>query len=121
MGWFSNKSKNDFPWENMVSQEVLENVLNQPAASLIFKHSTRCGISRMALSSFEQAWDQKQEGCSLFYIDLLSYRDLSRSIAERTGVIHQSPQAIVVKNGEVVYHASHHEIDAAKIQKLLRS
>jgi bacillithiol system protein YtxJ len=78
----------------------------------IFKHSTRCSISRMALKQFENefAFD---DTIATYFLDLIEYREISNEIASRYGVTHQSPQLILIKNGQAVYNASHSDIDAS--------
>lgn len=87
---------------------------------LIFKHSTRCSISSMALSRFERLW-QENEPLDVWYLDLIAYRAVSNEIAERFGVTHQSPQAIMIVNGAVGYHNSHNGIDLGDIRNLITS
>ncbi|MFM2231002.1 MAG: hypothetical protein RL607_2260 [Bacteroidota bacterium] len=77
---------------------------------LVFKHSTRCSISRMALRQFEADWNLEGK-ITPYFLDLLEYRPISNAIAERLGVVHQSPQVIVIKDGLAVYDASHEGID----------
>ncbi len=74
----------------------------------IFKHSTRCGISSGVLRQFER--QKNVEEIDFYYLDLLAYRSISNEIANRFGVIHQSPQLIVLKDGQVVAQASHYDI-----------
>lgn len=118
MGWFSRdkgeKKQNGLPWERLTSVDQLKEVIagSSEKPVLLFKHSTRCSISSMALNSFQRSWEGSQEEIDIFYLDLLSYRDVSNAIALETGVIHQSPQVIVMKNNEVVYTATHSSIDA---------
>jgi bacillithiol system protein YtxJ len=81
---------------------------------LIFKHSTRCSISRMALRQFESEYNRSGK-TELYLLDLLNHRDISEDIANRFNVVHQSPQALLIKNGEVVYHDSHGDINAEKL------
>lgn len=121
MGWFGSSSKSDFPWVKLTSPEQLDELLIQSEKTpvLLFKHSTRCNISAMALSRFENNWKAEQEQCTCVYLDLLNHRDISQQIAEKTGVMHQSPQAILIKNKQIVYDDSHGSIDAAVIQTLL--
>ncbi|MNE60219.1 hypothetical protein D3C80_1553510 [compost metagenome] len=71
----------------------------------------------MALNRFENKMDPEKAVC--VYLDLLAYRPLSDEIAEMTNVQHQSPQAILMNNGEVIYSATHSEIDASEIMKLI--
>lgn len=96
--------------------------LNELAATsmdkiaLVFKHSTRCSVSRMALRQFENEFDIAPEKIDSYFLDLLNYRDLSNEIATKFGVAHQSPQLIVIKNGEAIFNASHSEIDATELK-----
>jgi len=79
----------------------------------IFKHSTSCGISRMVLKGYRAELEALEaENVELYYLDLLSHRDVSNAIAQRTGVQHESPQLLVIKEGAVLHHASHNNISA---------
>ena len=79
----------------------------------IFKHSTRCGISSGVLRQFER--QENIDEVDFYYLDLLSYRSISDEIATRFGVLHQSPQLIVLKDGLVTTHGSHYDIMSVKI------
>lgn len=131
MGLFSRKAKeqnkparqlNRLPWVELTSVEQLMEVLSttEEKPVLLFKHSTRCSISMMALNSFQSKWTSGDELCGLYFLDLLNHRDVSNEIAVLTGVIHQSPQAIVLKGKEIIYDASHSSIDARRIEAILR-
>lgn len=97
--------------------EILEQSKNHPVA--IFKHSTRCGISRGVLKMFEKNYKLTDEQLKLYYLDLLQNRDISNEIAARFKVHHESPQMIVIKNGVVVYQDSHHAIQASDLEKFV--
>ena len=84
---------------------------------LIFKHSTRCGVSRSVLRQFENEFDSAIK-ITPYFLDLLEHRDISNEIASRFGVVHQSPQLIVIKEGKAIYNASHDSIDAHDLKKL---
>lgn len=84
---------------------------------VIFKHSTRCGISRMALNRFEKNFDSDSGKLSLYLLDLLAHRNISNEIAFQFKVHHESPQLIVIQNGKAVYHASHSGIDAKDLNR----
>ncbi|TGD58227.1 bacillithiol system redox-active protein YtxJ [Flavobacterium humi] len=86
---------------------------------VLFKHSTRCGISKMALKQFENEYAIATDKMELYFLDLLAYRSISNAIAERFGVVHQSPQLIVVKNGISVYDASHGDIAAEELKQFV--
>ena len=116
MGLFSSRPKTVFPWIQLTSEEQLitafEESKDKPV--LFFKHSTRCSISSMALSRFEQNAESLSEICDLYFIDLLEFRQVSNKLEEISNVMHQSPQVIVVKNREVIYTETHSSIDARK-------
>lgn len=131
MGLFSRKAKeqnkparhlNSLPWIELTSIEQLMEVLSttEEKPVLLFKHSTRCSISMMALNSFQSKWTSGDDLCGLYFLDLLNHRDVSNEIAVLTGVIHQSPQVIVLKGKEIIYDASHSSIDARRIEAILR-
>ena len=83
---------------------------------VIFKHSTRCGISNMVLKKFEAEINQQNQLNSEFYfLDLIKDRAVSNAVAEKFNVVHQSPQLIVIKNGRVVHHASHYSINLQEV------
>lgn len=113
MGLFSSKQRKSLSWIELKSIEELDIAIEKSKEKpvLLFKHSTRCGISSMALNSFETQWNGGDE-MDIYYLDLLNYRDISNAIAEKTNVFHQSPQVIVLKNNEVVYTATHSSINA---------
>jgi bacillithiol system protein YtxJ len=86
-------------------------VASKTKSVLIFKHSTTCSISRMALKNFEREF-VLQEEITTYFLDLLSYRDISNEIADRFEVVHQSPQIVLIKDGKAIYNVSHENIDA---------
>lgn len=85
---------------------------------LIFKHSTRCIISKMALKNFESDF-LLHDVIDAYYLDLIAYRDISNEIAEVFAVEHQSPQILLIKDGVAVYTASHESIDANVLTKII--
>ena len=84
---------------------------------VIFKHSTRCNISRMALKQFENHYSISQEDAEPYFLDLLEYRPVSNAVADKFNVVHQSPQLLLINNGVCVYTASHSDIDAEDLAK----
>ncbi|WP_231959565.1 bacillithiol system redox-active protein YtxJ [Nonlabens sp. Hel1_33_55] len=109
-------------WEPLESVDQLHNLVKNSnlKTKVIFKHSTRCGISRMALSSFEKNYENLDQNAAYYLLDLLNYRDVSTAIAEELNVQHQSPQVIVLKDEKVIHTESHHGIDINKIQSLIK-
>jgi len=86
---------------------------------LIFKHSTRCSISRYVLSDFIAHFTYSSDEFTAHYLDLLNHREISSHIAEQFVVTHQSPQLLVVKNGKVVANASHEGINDLQLSTFL--
>ena len=93
--------------------EIQETSFAKPV--IIFKHSTTCSISRMALKNFEREYSLNDK-IDAYYLDLLNFRPISNEIAMRFNVIHQSPQLLLIKDGNSVYNVSHENIDAAALE-----
>ena len=106
-------------WRKLTSVSEFNDILMQSSttgsAFILFKHSTRCMVSTMALRNFASEF---KSDLPTYFIDLIKYRDLSNHIAEVTHIAHQSPQVITIKNGEVVYSESHYHISAVKASVL---
>jgi bacillithiol system protein YtxJ len=78
---------------------------------LVFKHSTSCSISAASLGRIERAWDtDKAKSIEPFFLDLIRYRSISNKIARDFEVEHQSPQVLLIQNGECIYNTSHFDI-----------
>jgi bacillithiol system protein YtxJ len=94
-------------WNDLTEADQLTLIKEQSKLrpQVIFKHSTRCGISAVAKSRLEK-W-QPAENFDFFYLDLIKYRNLSNKISEEYQVYHESPQVLVIRNGECVYDESH--------------
>jgi len=100
-------------------EQIKEESKQQPV--VIFKHSTRCSISSMAKNRLER---EVAPGQTLFYyLDLIRYRMLSNKVAADFKVQHQSPQVLIIKNGECIYEDSHNGINMDDIaeQVVIRS
>lgn len=107
-------------WRKLTDLGLLNEIveLSNEKPVLIFKHSTRCSISRYSLKQFENDFEL-EDRIIPYYLDLLNHRDISNAIAERFGVFHQSPQIIVIKDGKAIFDTSHESIDARKIEQYL--
>ncbi|WP_374363367.1 bacillithiol system redox-active protein YtxJ, partial [Cloacibacterium sp.] len=99
-------------------EQALEHSIEKPI--VIFKHSTRCMISKSVLRNFEKEV-KSSNGTSVdfYYLDLLNYRNISNEIAEQFNITHQSPQVILIKNEEAVYNTSHDGISLETIKQHL--
>ena len=91
-----------------------ERALRQPRV-LLFKHSTACPISAAAHEEY-QAFCAAHPDVPTLLVDVIADRATARGIADRCGVRHESPQAILFENGRAVWHASHTAITQATLQ-----
>ncbi len=117
----SKAPKKIIPWNRLTSIDQLNEIdkesYHQPVA--IFKHSTRCGTSSMALRQFEKQFSIDNTNVKLYFLDLLSFKDVSNEISIRFQVFHQSPQLIVLKEGNTIHHSSHYQIDAELLEQFV--
>ena len=113
-----NPTKN---WKDLNHQDQLHELIEESKQKLvaIFKHSIRCGISHHVKDRIESDYDLHPNDLSFYYLDLISYRPVSNMVAELLKVPHQSPQLILLKDGNVVYNASHHMIDINHVRNQL--
>ena len=104
-------------WRKLESEKDLETAVQKSFQSkvLIFKHSTRCFISKTVLKSFEKQIETLDKNYTFYFLDLLENRALSNEIETRFDVVHQSPQLIVLENGKATHNASHQSIDLEKV------
>ncbi len=106
-------------WRNLTSEQQLRDILESSRLNkhgfAVFKHSTRCSISSMVKSRLERNWVKNQD-FPVYYLDLIQHRAVSNTVEQQLAVPHQSPQLIMVKDGDVVYAESHQAIDAVEAQ-----
>ncbi len=102
-------------WLPLTSIEQLEEIaiLSNTIPQLIFKHSTRCSISIIAKNRLERS--VAPENISFYYLDLLTYRKVSDYIADKFRITHQSPQVLLIKNGECIFEETHNAINMDEI------
>jgi len=117
----ANKSGVKEEWKNLTDIQQLDQLVEDSNSKpvVIFKHSVRCGTSFMVKSHLEGDWDFASEDLDFYYLDLINNRNISNQIADRFDVIHQSPQLIVLKNGETVNDTSHHMISVNWIKQAI--
>ena len=120
-------------WNELTDAKHLEELTNESHQQpvIIFKHSTRCSISQTALGRFERSWSANEmKDVKLYFLDLLSYREISNAISHQFFVEHESPQLLVIKNGAAIYDCSHlgidyksvkSEIDRANVAPILKN
>ncbi|MDI6033663.1 bacillithiol system redox-active protein YtxJ [Flavobacterium sp. LB2P84] len=111
-------NENKINWNELTDLGQLNEIIaisnEKPVA--IFKHSTRCSVSRMALKQFENEFNSLDK-VTPYFLDLIAYRAISNAIADQFGITHQSPQLILIKEGKAIYNVSHSDIDAEELSK----
>ena len=102
-------------WKSFTQLDQLDIIqeASKHKPQLIFKHSTTCSISKMALSRMERS--EAPENIQFYYLDLLNYCAISNAIAEKFNVYHESPQILLIKNGECIFDESHGGIQMEEI------
>ncbi|ATP58769.1 bacillithiol system redox-active protein YtxJ [Pedobacter ginsengisoli] len=108
-------------WKNITDLTQISEIKQKEGYSLIFKHSTRCSVSSMAKRRFELDWEVLPADTSLYFLDLISYRDISAEIAEIFQVHHESPQILLIKDGDCILDASHSDISADEVAEVINN
>jgi bacillithiol system protein YtxJ len=105
-------------WTELKTESQLEQIQEESRTKsiLIFKHSSRCSISKMALDRLERKWNAEETlNIKPYFLDLLSFREASASVARQFDVEHESPQVLIIENGQAIYDRSHFDIDYHQI------
>jgi bacillithiol system protein YtxJ len=98
-----------------IRQESKENPI------LIFKFSSRCSLSRLALDRLERSWDEgDMQSVKPYFLDLITYREISNRVAHEFGVEHESPQILVIDNEKSILDQSHMGIDYQTIKEVVK-
>ncbi|GIV32431.1 MAG: thioredoxin family protein [Saprospiraceae bacterium] len=100
-------------------QELIDISRNTPC--LIFKHSTRCGISEIAQHRLKDHWPWDESQIRTFHVDVIESRAISDAIAQRFGIAHESPQVLLIREGRCIYHDSHLDISVGNLEEVLAS
>lgn len=105
-------------WKDLTTLDQIEQIKLASASKpqVIFKHSTRCSISTMVLNRLNNA-SEDTSALEWHFLDLLQYRNISNAVADVFHVYHESPQILLIKNGECIYDESHMAIQVPEILK----
>ncbi len=100
-------------WHPLENESQLDSISKASFSipQLLFKHSTRCSISRMALSKTERNWNFTETQVQPYFLDLIAHRNISNKIAEQFQIEHQSPQMLLIKNAKCVFSSTHNDIN----------
>ena len=116
-----NTTEANFNWLPLTSLSQIDEIIEQSKANtvLVYKHSTRCGISKMVIKQLENLFTEEHKSFKVYYLDLLNHRDVSNELATVFEVVHQSPQVLVIKNGTCVFNVSHEAIADMNLSRFL--
>jgi len=106
-------------WIPITQLEQISEIGASTGYSLIFKHSTQCSVSMMAKRTFEMEMDSIPASVSLYFLDLIRFRNISAEIADKFNVKHESPQIILLDSGKSIFNASHSDISAVEVGSLV--
>ena len=104
-------------WKNLDNEEDLKKIIEESHHKkvVIFKHSTRCFISKTVLKSFEKEVLEENPDADFYYLDLLKFRNISNALAEKFELRHESPQLLVIQNEKLINNGSHQAISTQLI------
>ena len=102
-------------WIELTQASQLDTIreMSHQKPQLIFKHSSRCSISSVAKHRLERS--AMPSNVDFYFLDLINHRSISDKVAEGFSVYHESPQVLLIKNGECVYDESHSGISMDEI------
>jgi bacillithiol system protein YtxJ len=108
-------------WNSVRSTDDVDSIIvaSYHTPQILFKHSTRCFISSMVKNRFEDKWSYTEKEFTAHFLDIFSFRKVSNYVAERLSVHHESPQLIMIHNGETIFDASHHDIYAEELRTII--
>jgi bacillithiol system protein YtxJ len=110
-------------WSELRSANQIETIREESKENpvLIFKYSSRCSISRMALDRLERSWDERDmQMVKPYFLDLITYRNVSNQIADVFDVEHESPQVLIIENEKSIYDQSHMGIQYEAIKDAVK-
>lgn len=108
-------------WKDLKSIDELHTLIEKSSETpaVIYKHSIRCGTSSFVKRRLEHDWDFDEKDVDIFFLDLVTHRDVSDEVARTFGVRHESPQILIIKDGESIFDTSHGGVSVKSIKKAL--
>lgn len=110
-------------WNMLTKKDQVEEIVaaSEKKPQLVYKHSHRCSICFLAKEQIEQVAEEIEEEVEMHFVNVVRSRSVSNELTNQTGVRHESPQVLLLNNGEVVWHASHHSIQADAVLEAVRN
>lgn len=101
-------------WNKLDTIEAIDEIISKSftAPIILFKHSTRCSISAMALGRMSSGIRE----INFYLLDIIAHRNVSDEVAERFNIVHQSPQVLIIHQGNCIYNTSHFGISSSDLE-----
>ena len=105
-------------WIPLQEESQIDKIVadSKDAPQVIFKHSTRCSTSSMVKNRLDK--NEAPDGINFYYLDLIKYRNISNKIVKDFGIDHESPQALIIRNGKCVYNEDHSAITFDELEEV---
>jgi bacillithiol system protein YtxJ len=117
----SNEGPSEFGWHGISTEQQFDDVVksSNQKPQVIYKHSPRCAISYLALKNVESLPSTDKEKADFHMVDVVGQRPISMHISDTLSIRHESPQLFIIKDGEIIWHGSHHQVKSEVITKNL--
>jgi len=107
-------------WKLPETEDDVESLLKSDSGTqVIYKHSYNCAVCIFTKIKVEEVMEKLNEKAAFHFVDVVRNREVSGKIASETGIGHESPQVLVIKNGSVYWHASHSAIDKDQLEEAI--
>lgn len=118
---FTSDGSGENVWHTIKERDEVESVIQASfqKPQLVYKHSHRCGTCLFAKSDLESEAEALEEKADLNFVNVISQRKVSNTLAQITGIDHESPQVLVLDDGSVRWHGSHGKVSATNILQAL--
>ena len=107
-------------WNILETKEEVDQIAisSTQNCALIYKHSVRCSLSSLVLDRLTRSWkSEEMTGVDIYFLDIINHRNVSNYIAEKFDIIHQSPQVLIIRNGDCVYDNSHYGVNYDELKE----
>jgi len=110
-------------WIDLTDSQQITQIaeLSRQQPCIIYKHSTRCSLSFVTKHRLESEWDEDLQDVAAFFLDVIAHRDISQQVAEHFSVYHESPQLLLIRDGECIYEESHLDISVEDLKENFHS
>lgn len=106
-------------WIKLDTPEKLEEMktASENEKVLVLKFSPKCAINYVVRNLLEREWAEGEMRMKTYLVDVISGKSISDQLEKEYGVDHESPQALIIQNGKVVFHASHGRVIYSELKK----